>query len=132
MPLPELRCKQDHVPKSVIQILFNSKCEVQRDGNRKEGWGRGEKERERDQAEERTLVSSVLLVFVHPGLLHAGRGPGLFFCRSHLSPVQVPQGTDAIPITWGDMCMSSCLLSHSLPHGNFCLDALAQLVRAGC
>lgn len=31
MPLPELRCKGEHMPKSIVQILFDSKCEVERE-----------------------------------------------------------------------------------------------------
>lgn len=31
--LPELRCKEDHMLKSIVQILFNNKCKVERDGN---------------------------------------------------------------------------------------------------
>ncbi|TRZ15773.1 hypothetical protein HGM15179_011355 [Zosterops borbonicus] len=31
MPLPELKCKGDHTPKSIVWILFKSKCEVERE-----------------------------------------------------------------------------------------------------
>lgn len=31
MPLPELRYKPDHMPKSMVQILPNNKCEVERE-----------------------------------------------------------------------------------------------------
>lgn len=42
MPLPELRCKEDHVLKSVVWILFNGKC----GGKGWRGWGSwGERER---------------------------------------------------------------------------------------
>lgn len=34
--LPKLRCKQGHMPKSIVWIIFNSKCE-------------GESKRERDK-----------------------------------------------------------------------------------
>lgn len=46
MPLPELRCKTDHMPKSVVQILFNNKCEVKIEINRKEAGSGGERERQ--------------------------------------------------------------------------------------
>lgn len=35
MPLPKLRCKGDHVPASIVWILFNSNCEVERKTDRK-------------------------------------------------------------------------------------------------
>lgn len=44
MPLPELGCKWDHIPKSRVQIVFSSKWERDREGGR----GRGEREWERD------------------------------------------------------------------------------------
>lgn len=31
MPVPKLRCKQDHISKSIEWILFNSKCERERE-----------------------------------------------------------------------------------------------------
>lgn len=31
IPLPEFRCKQDYMPKSIVSILFNSKCERERE-----------------------------------------------------------------------------------------------------
>lgn len=43
MPLCKLRYNQDYTLKSMAQILFNSKCEVDRERNRKEREG-GEKE----------------------------------------------------------------------------------------
>lgn len=46
MPLPELSYKWDHMPKSVVWILFNNKCEVQRQGEIGRGEGEGVKEKE--------------------------------------------------------------------------------------
>lgn len=31
MPLPEWRCEQDLRPNTIVRILFNSKCEVERE-----------------------------------------------------------------------------------------------------
>lgn len=31
MPLPQLRCKGEYMPKSIVQILFDSKREVERE-----------------------------------------------------------------------------------------------------
>lgn len=41
VPLPKLRCKWDHMPKAIAQILFSSKCEGEREKDKKAG---GEKE----------------------------------------------------------------------------------------
>lgn len=30
VPLSELKCKQDHIPESTVQILLSSKCEVEK------------------------------------------------------------------------------------------------------
>lgn len=47
MSLPELRLKEDHMPKSIIWILFNGKCDLERLKEiEKEG-------KERDQEEDR-------------------------------------------------------------------------------
>lgn len=51
MPLLKLRCKQDHMLKSIARILFNSKWEVERQKEtaKAEGsGGGGRKERERE------------------------------------------------------------------------------------
>lgn len=45
-PLPELRCKGEHMPKSTVEILFDSKCEVEREIKIGRGCGGGERERE--------------------------------------------------------------------------------------
>lgn len=42
MPLPKLRCKWDHMQKSIVWILFNSKCGIEREKNKNEG-GSGER-----------------------------------------------------------------------------------------
>lgn len=47
--MPKLRCKQDHIPKSIVQILFYSKYELKRDRNRKG------KSRERKKVRERQI-----------------------------------------------------------------------------
>lgn len=52
MPLPELRCEQEHMPKSIERILFNIQCrltvnkvEKKAERNRKRGEGKQETER---------------------------------------------------------------------------------------
>lgn len=56
MPLLKLRCKQDHMLKSIARILFNSKWEVERQKEtaKAEGsGGGGRKERERERLSKR-------------------------------------------------------------------------------
>lgn len=50
MPLPKLRCKQDRMPKSIVQILFNIKCEV-----REIERDRKKRRRKRDTVRERQV-----------------------------------------------------------------------------
>lgn len=50
MTLLELRCKQDHVPNSTVQILFKRKCKIEREkeiGRQKVGKRERQLERER-------------------------------------------------------------------------------------
>lgn len=51
MPLPELRCNGEHMPKSTGQILFDSKCEVEREIKTGKGC-QGERERDRKRERE--------------------------------------------------------------------------------
>lgn len=102
--------------KSVLRILFNSKCEVQR--QKEIGRSGGGREGERDQAENShhavdpeashwsffTLVFSVVLLEV-PLLCSPSCG--------------YPWVVTNIPITWGSMCISSYFLSHSFPQLEF-------------
>lgn len=60
--MPKLRCRKDHMPQSILRILFNSKCEVARQEEKK---GRGEREKRRGregegrEGKERREVKSV-------------------------------------------------------------------------
>lgn len=48
MPLPKLKSKRDHMLKSIVGILFNSKCGVERQIERNRKGMEGEKENERE------------------------------------------------------------------------------------
>lgn len=74
MPLHKLRCKWDRMPKSIVQILFNSGCEVEREKSRKEEW--------RERGKEKVTThgpSGLLLVLLHLGLLGGGRDCSILF-----------------------------------------------------
>lgn len=98
MLLPQSKCKGDHILKKIIRILFNTKYEVER-------------ERDRDQVEDSHChgFSSILLVFLQPGFLGGEGLQVVLYTVQVLSIHRVV--TDALPITWGDMCTSSCFLS---------------------
>lgn len=66
MLLPWSRCKWDHIPKSIVWIVFNSKCEKEREeeiekqsGKRGRDWGRDSLSRKHRQS---LNPSSVLLI----------------------------------------------------------------------
>lgn len=48
MPLPTLKSKPDHMLKSIVRILFNSKCGVERQIEINRKGVEGEKENERE------------------------------------------------------------------------------------
>lgn len=74
MTLLELRCKQDHVPNSTVQILFKRKCKIEREkeiGRQKVGKRERQLERE-ERLGKRCYYHidscSILLVLLHLGL----------------------------------------------------------------
>lgn len=89
MPLPELRCKQEHMAKPTVQILSNSKSEVER----KKEVGSGSKKKRKTQRLSKdittmwipvaTFWSFFTLVFSEVGV------PESFFWRYHFYKVQV-------------------------------------------
>lgn len=61
MTLPELRSKKDHMPKSVVWILFNSKYEVKTERQKEVGKRRGEKESDRETDKQKIQISVIYI-----------------------------------------------------------------------
>lgn len=71
MPLPELRCGQDHTSKSIVRILFNHKCGLE--AEIEIGGRRGKTMQDSAKDNHHHMDSSgILLVVLHAGLLGAG------------------------------------------------------------
>lgn len=68
MPLLEIRCKTDHLPKSVVQILFTIKHKRERDRKKWEGGSEGGRKREREISRKMCVtVVTMFLTVCHGG-----------------------------------------------------------------